>query len=265
MAANTERSRAATEAAQALREHIDSLKQELANKTAKNEELQEKIRDFQIVPQPRMAARTADGQVLLAKPGDESVFINLGRDDHLTLGLIFAVYPPDLGIPSYGESKAQIEVVRIGEEVSECRIKRVNPMHPIIADDLIANPIYDRERQLSFVVIGEFDLDYDGLDDPNGPGVIKAVIREMGGKIADRLTARSDFVIVGARPLVRYVSEDATAEEQAVHEEQQASAEAYDAVLEEGKSLSIPMLTQETFLNFLGRRPKALAEAYPSQ
>jgi hypothetical protein len=181
------------------------------------------------------------------------VFIDLGIDDHLTLGLRFAVYPPDPGIPSSGVAKAAVEVVKIGEAVSECRVKGMNPMFPILEGDLIANPVYDRDRQLSFFVVGEFDLDHDGLDDPNGKGMIEAVILDFGGRLSDNLTSRTDFVIVGARPAVSLLSDDASPEQLAVRENEIRRARAYDAVINEARSLTISMLTQETFLNFLGR------------
>lgn len=261
MQANSRLAKAADKAAQALRGEIEALHQELDKQAAKNEELQDKVRDFQIVPQPRMAARQSDGEILMAKPGEDSVFVNLGHNDHLTLGLVFAVYPPESGIPNTGKAKAQIEVVNIGDEVSQCRIKWVDAMNPIIKGDVIANPIYDKTRSLSFVVIGEYDLDYDGRDDPNGPGVIKAVVQEMGGTITDTLSARTDFVIVGARPLVNRLGSDPSPEEEAVHKEQLAEAKRFDGMVEEGKALSIPMMTQETFLNFMGRRPRTTVAA----
>jgi hypothetical protein len=260
MDANTERAEEAESAAQRLRDEIATLRGELGKKQAKNEELQDKIRDFQIVPQPRMAARQADGEVILANPGEESVFINLGRNDHLTLGLIFAVYPVDTGIPSSGLAKAQIEVASIGDQVSECQIKWVDPMQPIIEGDMIANPVYDRSRRLKFVVIGNYDLDYDGYDDPNGAGVVESVIADMRGVIDEQLSARTDFVIVGARPLVRHLPNDASDEDRAIHQDMRSVAQQYDAQIEEAKSLSIPMLTQETFLNFLGRKRKAAVD-----
>ncbi len=240
-------------AEQKLRGQIRALGDELAKREARAKELQGKLREFQILPQARMAARQADGKILMAKPGEESVFIDLGADDHLVLGMRFAVYPPDTGIPSSGVSKAAIEVVSIGEEVSQCRIKEMNPLFPILEGDLIANPIYDRNRSLTFYVVGEFDLNYDGRDDPNGKGTIKAVIKENGGIIADQLSARVDFVVAGARPPLGRISADPSPEVRAIHEDQVRKVDAYSADINEAQSLSIPIFTQETFLNFLGR------------
>lgn len=239
---------------QEFRSQIGGLNKDLDKKIAANEELQKKIREFQILPKPGAAARQADGHVILAKAGEAVVFVDLGAGDHLILGMRFAVYAPDSGIPSSGIAKGVIEVVSIGQDVTECRIKEADELFPIIEGDLIANPIYDRSRQLSFMVIGAFDLDHDGRDDPNGKGTIEAVIRDAGGMIVEELSSRLDFLIVGARPLVGRPGKDPSPEQKAVQADQVREAEAYNAILSEARSLSIPMLAQESFLNFLGRR-----------
>ena len=241
------------QAEQELRSQINSLQSELQKKDAGARELQGKLREFQIRPQALMAARQADGNVLMAKPGEDTIFIDLGADDHIVLGMTFAVYPPDTGIPSSGQPKAAIEVVNIGEDVSQCRIKWDNHLFPILQDDLIANPIFDRSRSLTFFVVGEFDLDHDNRDDPHGKNTIEAVIKDNGGIIVDQLSARVDFLIAGARPALRRLSADASPEARALYDDQLRKVDTYSAVINEAQSLSIQILTQETFLNFLGR------------
>ncbi len=237
-----------------IQTEMDSLKQELAKRDARAKELQEKIREFQILPQPRMAARQADGVIMKTEPGGKTTFIDLGRVNHLTLGMRFAVYSRDTGIPSDGKSKGAVEVVQIGEEVSQCKIVWENTMNPVIESDLVANPVYDRSRKLSYFVMGAFDLDHDGQDDPYGKETIEAVIKDAGGVIADSVSSRVDFVVVGARPLVREIPGTPTDEEKAIHKDQLDRAARYETDFNEALSLSIPLMTQETFLNFMGRK-----------
>lgn len=251
--ASQERSDQNLKAEQELRDQIQTLGDELTKRNARAKELQSKIREFQILPQARMAARQADGVVLMAKPGERMVFIDLGARHNLILGMRFAVYPPDTGVPSTGEAKAAIEVTDIGEEVSECRIVWDKNLFPILSDDLVANPIYDRNRSLTFNVIGEFDLDHDGRDDPNGKGTIEAVVKENGGIVAEQLSARVDFVVAGARPVLRRLTSDPSAELRAIYQDQLRKVDGYSAAINEAQSLSIPIFTQATFLNFLGR------------
>ncbi len=240
-------------AEQELRGQITGLSQELSKKANRARELQHKLREFQILPQQLGAARQTDGKVLMAKPGQDTVFINLGARDRLVLGIRFAVYPPDTGIPSSGQAKATIEVIDIGEDVSTCRILQDNALFPILEGDLVANPVYDRQRSLTFYVLGEFDFDYDGQDDPNGKATLQAVIKENGGLIADELSARIDFVIAGARPAVLRLSSNPSPENQAVHDDQMRKKNTYTAAINDAQALSIPIFTQETFLQFMGR------------
>ena len=205
---------------QELRTQISSLQAEVQKKNTRAKELQGKLREFQIRPQALMAARQTDGTVLMAKPGEETTFIDLGAGDHLVLGMTFAVYPPDTGIPSSGQAKAAIEVVNIGEDVSQCQIKWANPLFPILQGDLIANPIFDRDRSLTFVVVGEYDLNHDDRDDANGKGTIEAVIKENQGIIAEQLSPRVDFVVAGARPALQRLATNPSPEARALYEDQ---------------------------------------------
>ena len=248
-----DRADASFAAEQELRGQITGLSQELSKKADRARELQHKLREFQILPQSLMAARQTDGKVLMAKPGEDTVFINLGARDRLVLGIRFAVYPPDTGIPSSGQAKATIEVIDIDENVSTCRILRDNALFPILEGDLIANPVYDRGRSLTFYVLGKFDFDYDGRDDPNGKATLQALIKENGGLIADELSARIDFVIAGARPAVLRLSSNPSPENQAVHDDQSRKKDTYTAAINDAQALSIPIFTQETFLQFMGR------------
>ncbi|MCG3138775.1 MAG: hypothetical protein HJJLKODD_02644 [Phycisphaerae bacterium] len=242
-----------------LQERIAGLNSELDKKEQANKELQEKVREFQILPQPRMAARQGDGHILLTNLPENLVFVDLGKDDHLTLGLRFAVYAPDPGIPGSGEAKASIEVVSVGQEVSHCRVVWQNEMNPVLKGDLVANPIYDRSRRLRFYVMGEYDLNHDGIDDPAGSETIEAVIKDLGGELDQELSSRTDFVILGARPMVQRLPEDASPELIAIHEDQVARADVYEAAVKQALSLSVPIFTQETFLNFMGRAPTKTA------
>lgn len=143
--------------------------------------MEARFKDQMIGPEPLATARQPDGRVLTAIPGDDMVYINLGAEDHLTLGLQFAVYSQATGIPPDGRAKALIEVVSIAPSSSECRIARVARGYPILAGDLIANPAYDRDRAPSFVVVGRFDLDHDGAADADGVHTVESIITTWGG------------------------------------------------------------------------------------
>lgn len=229
----------------ALTEQIDGLRERFAA-------FQSKFGELLIGPEELATARKPDGRILTAVPGDNVVYIDLGRDDMLTLGLKFAVYPADAGITAEGGSKAQIEVVSIAEQSAECRIVSVANAQVILPNDLIANPIYDRDRQLTFVVLGEFDLNHDGVLDPGGAAFVGSMIINWGGLLSDELTALTDFAIVGRAPRRPRSNADTSPERAERARTMQEAFDRYNTVLASAQSLSVPILTQEVFLNFLG-------------
>ncbi|UCF33184.1 MAG: hypothetical protein JSV78_12705 [Phycisphaerales bacterium] len=216
------------------------------------EEQQKKYGHVQIRPGELATARQPDGFILTAVPGDDMVYINLGRKDRLTLGLRFAVYSAETGIPPNGKGKGQIEVVAIFDSASECRIVETFGDQVIFENDLIANPIYDRDRPMTFLVLGEFDLNYDGRPDLNGAATIEAQITEWGGRLEEKVTALTDFVVVGAAPPRPKAIGDVSQEEADRMEAIRRVYDRYQNSLEIARSLSVPILTQSVFMNFLG-------------
>lgn len=215
---------------------------------------QERFGELLIGPEKLSTARQADGKVLTAVPGDDVVYINLGRRAGMVLGLQFGVYSSQTGIPEDGRGKAQIEVVSISEASSECRIVGVAPGQVIVKEDLIANPVFDPNRPLTFVVVGEFDLDRDGLLDRDGAGTLESLITTWGGQISKEISPLTDFVVLGAAPKrPKGTAEGSgTATTVATADPAVALWNQYSQFVDQAKTLSVPTLTQDVFLNFLG-------------
>ncbi len=219
---------------------------------ARHQELQAKLGQSQVTPIPRATARMGDGRILKASPGDPIVYIDLGREDHLTLGLEFAVYDALSGIPEDGRPKARIEVVAIHRHSAECKIVELTRDQMILAEDIIANPIYDRNQSLKFFVMGEFDLNGDGRDDPNGQRDITSLIEGWGGETVSDLSAQVDFVVLGGPPQRPRRSLDVDPEDDPKYQAAVKANEAYEAQLAKVDVLAVPRLSQQVFLNFLG-------------
>ncbi len=215
-------------------------------------ELTAKLGTLQVSPQELATARKPDGRIVMAKPGDDAIYIDLGERDALVLGMEFAVYSAQTGIPEDGRAKASVRVESIGPKSSECKVLWVASQEIILENDLIANPVYDRDRPLSFMVVGEFDVDRDGRIDRDGALRIEALVENWGGRVGSELTALTDFVVVGAPPLKPQTAGTVSAEIAARNEAVQRNYERYTQVVETAKTLSIPILTQEVFRNFLG-------------
>lgn len=215
---------------------------------------QDKLGALLIGPEKLSTARQPDGKVLTAVAGDEVVYISLGRQHGLTLGLRFAVYSARTGIPEDGRSKAQIEVVSISDSSAECRIVHVAGNEVILEGDLIANPVFDPNRPLNFVVLGEFDLNHDGLPDRDGAATLESLIADWGGTLSTELTPLTDFVVLGAAPR-RPKAVGEGAEQSSPSGARQVNEQfwlLYHERLDTAKTMAVPILTQDVFLNFLG-------------
>jgi hypothetical protein len=234
------------------RQRVAALETQMTQLRLRLNALQEKFGDLIIGPEELATARRPDGHILTAIPGDEVVYINLGARDKLVLGMSFAVYSPDSGIPLNGKSKAQIEVVSIDQSSAECKIVRHYGPGMILEGDLIANPAYDRTRAVRFVIAGDFDLDHDGVIDGNGGGVLAAIIAKWGGLTADEVNALTDFVILGVQPRRPRQLTEAAPEELARIQAMQQRYDHYQQVFQASRDLAVPTMTQPVFLAFLG-------------
>jgi len=214
-------------------------------------------------PDELAAAREADGQIVRAVPGDPYVYINLGARDRLTLGLTFTVYGSQDGIPPSGEGKATIEVVTIYDDVAACRLVSRKPNQPVLEGDLVANAVYSKDRRYKFLVAGQFDMDFDGIPDPDGADRIKAMIKEWGGEIVEQLDINTDFAVLGRGPTVPPIAPAASASPIAKQRYRQLldAYNAYQGLISEAKALMVPILNQTQFLHFVGYNLERLAAA----
>jgi hypothetical protein len=220
---------------------------------ARFEQLKGKLGQSQVAPIELGTARRGDGEIVQARPGEDVVYINLGRGDHLTLGLEFAVYDKLAGIPEDGRAKARIEVVQINDLSAECQVVEYLTNEMIAAGDIVANPIYDRNRALKFFVMGDFDLDGDGRGDRDGPERIAAIVEEAGGELQPRLNAQVDFVVLGGPPPAPRRNAEYEESEDREYLKGKQAYDAYESQLASVRALAVPPLTQSVFLNFLGR------------
>ncbi len=164
------------------------------------------LKQFRHIPsnaEPLAVARAAVGKILRILPGDSLCYINLGRDDNVTLGMTFSIYSGDQRIPADGRGKASIEVKSVDARTAECRIvSPPSPDDPILEGDSVNNIVLSRNRakKQRFVVVGEFDTDFDGEPDVRGREQVIAMIERWGGEVSDQVTALTDYVVLGSPP-----------------------------------------------------------------
>lgn len=207
-------------------------------------------------PDQEAVAYKPDGKVILVDDSAGVVRINLGSDDRVYRGLTFSVYDRAAGIPRDGKPKAQVEVFAVDKKVSAARIISSGKKNPVNTEDLIANLIWDSNKENSFVIAGEFDLDNNGTLDFDGIAKITALINKWGGTVAETVSARTDYVILGnepvvpAEPTLEAQAADPTAMEK--YNAARQRLDRYDQIREQAQSLWVPIFTYERFLYFTG-------------
>jgi hypothetical protein len=206
--------------------------------------------------------RQADGRIVRI-PGGDVVYIDVGAGDQVTPGLTFQVYDKTTGVPPPGDpqsdenlpkGKASIEVVRVGPTSSECRVIRVQPGQALTEGDLIANVVYDRNTKYNFMVFGNFDLDRNGVATPQDADVIRRLVTQWGGALSDRVNVNTDFVVLGAEPVIPSFTREELQDplNQAKFDEARAAADAYEEVRRLAQEYNVPILNQNRFLYFVG-------------
>ena len=259
-------------------ESIRELQGALASREANIRQLRDIIGGDQ--PSTPDETRVADGRVIEVNNQLGLVYIDLGRSNHLVLGTTFEVFDPSRGVlvdeTGALRGKASIEVVDIAGGSAACRVTRSTFGRPIVANDLIANNVYDKERVFKFYVFGNFDLDGDGVYSVSDADLIGSLIQEWGGQVVDiqereaRITEAygaaatddnvlpldTDYVVIGSEPEAPVPLPDSVRDPIAIQRNAEASRlwQRYNQVTQEAKALGIPILNQNRFLALVGQR-----------
>jgi prefoldin subunit 5 len=237
-----------------VRQAVANLDQQLSQRDARIKELRETLASFRPSADQLAPLQVADGTIVRLVPGQSIVYISLGSQDRVRPGMNFAVYSRYRGIPADGKGKASLVVTQVFDTTSEARVLSTTPADPIIEGDIIANPVYDRNRQFNFVVAGDFDLDFNGKVEDRGGQQVARMIESWGGKVVKTVDTRTDFVVLGAPPAGPPPSTATDAATIAEHKaEHEADLKSFEAIEAEAKALSIPILTRTQFLHFIGQ------------
>lgn len=264
-------------AKEAIERRIEQLQEQINNGNEQLEESKQQIAELQaalkesqmsraklegqleqIKPRPdiEVAAYKPDGKIVSVDAQLGIVYLDLGSNDHVYRGLTFAVYDRSAPMPEDGKGKAEIRVFDVRSEVSVARIIEGNESTPIIPDDMIVNLIWNKQSPNTFVVVGEFDLDGDGNTDTFGKDKVIHLIQVWGGIVTDQLDINTDFVVLGAQPVITAKPSDAelAVDPMAMDKYNQAfeTTNQYNAVMDKAAGLSIPVFNTERFKNLIG-------------
>jgi hypothetical protein len=208
-------------------------------------DLKEKLETLGTLP----TELAADGHVVKVAELGSVAYADIGKKDGVLLGMPFSVFSPVEFGKEEPRPKASARVVRIMDDASELRVT-VQGNEPIVAGDVLHNPVYDRGRRLRFLLIGKIDMDGDGTDDS---GSLKALIQELGGRVETELSVQTDYLISGEQPVVPAApGPDAGPMERQLYEEAKAAFVAYTMAMDRAKDFGIPILSLNRFLGLMG-------------
>ncbi len=239
------------------------LNQDLLRTGAELQVAQERLSDALVQvgktqPQPdqEAAACTPDGQVILVDDAAGIIHMDLGSDDRVYRGLTFSVYDKASGIPRDGQPKAEVEIFSVAKKTSVARVLSSEKRNPIATDDIVANLIWDSKKVNQFVITGDYDLNNDGKPDYNAQDGIQSLIEKWGGAVSNAVSAKTDFVILGTKPLVppeptlETLAGNPTAREK--YNAAQIRLTRYNEIQQQAQALYIPVFTYDRFLHFIG-------------
>ena len=130
----------------------------------------------------------------------------------------------------------------------------MTPGQAMSEGDFIVNLVYDKNTKYKFLVFGNFDLAQTGKPVAADAEIIKRLITQWGGTVTKDVNVDTDFVILGAEPVVDTPSKEDQGDPivKAKYDQQVADAAAYDEIKGKAKDLRIPILNQNRFLYFVG-------------
>lgn len=240
-----------------LQNRVDQLQAENSALRAKIDQLMPRGKGNLSGPDP---ATLPDGRVAGVTADGKTVYLDIGRKHHVTLGLSFVVFDRASRLvrdPETGEltgGKGIIEVVGVAETSSTARVVKLDRGATIVEGDLVANVVYDPNLTYKFVVFGDFDIDRTGRPSAEDRQRIENMIRQWGGRVVEQMNYDVDFLVIGAepampQPLPRDVRDPLLIEQ---HARQQRLWEQYQRLLAEAQRYQIPVLNQNRFLQLVG-------------
>ena len=196
----------------------------------------------------------ADGKIVSASQLSKMVWIDLGRADALVKQVTFSVYGVDENDAAKAKKKGTIEVMRILDaNLAEARITSDEVSDPILPQDKIYSPVWQRGRRESFGLAGFIDIDGDGRADNarvrdlielNG-GVLDAEGRD-DGTVIGQMTINTRFLVLGEAPTIGSSATNSSTDK---------AFGVYSEMRSQAGNLGIPTISVHQFLDHMGWRP----------
>jgi hypothetical protein len=151
--------------------------------------------------------------------------------------------------------KASLEVIKVGDATSTCKIIRGVPGRPVVRGDVIANAVYDPNYTFRFLVHGKFDVNGDGSPTELEADYIRSLIEDWGGQVqrGESLPGDLDFLVLGVEPPLPSPSRaDATPQEIKVWLDKRNAYQIYNTLKQQAIDAQIPILNANRFFILTG-------------
>ncbi|MHC5003673.1 MAG: hypothetical protein ACYTJ0_11160, partial [Planctomycetota bacterium] len=203
-----------------------------------------------------------DGRVIDSVGANDQVFIDRGRRHHIVQGMKFEVFDDAAALHQVDQvtgalprGKASLEVIKVGDTTSTCKVVRAVPGRPVVRGDVIANAVYDPNYKFRFLVHGKFDVNGDGTPTELEADYIRSLIEDWGGEVyrGDDLPGDLDFLVLGSEPpLPPPLRADPSPHETKVWIDKRTAHETYNALKRQAMDAQIPVLNANRFFVLTG-------------
>jgi hypothetical protein len=207
-----------------------------------------------------------DATIIGVDSGARRVFLNIGEQQKVRIGMTFTAYSDAAAIMpdaegNYSGGKATLEVINVGKNSSTAMITNEIRGNPLVQGDVVANAVFDPNKTYVFAISGNFDADRDGIATAQEIRQIEAMIKEWGAKFTTELGPEVDFVLMGERPVVpAQPAANAPPEVFRDFVRREDEVKKFDALYQASIRASVPVLNENRFYNLIGRtlgRPAA--------
>ena len=205
--------------------------------------------ELQDLKKPPTEQRIAAHILSIAEQG-KVAYADLGKKDGIIVGMTFSILGPnEMGKTDF-EPKAQCTIIKIMESSCEMRVDQLKADNPVIVNDVLFNPVYDRTRRLSFYLAGKMDLDKSGADNTQ---MLVGMIERYGGRVDTTLTHQTQYVVLGEEPTIPAPpTTNAGPMERQQYDDAVKRFKAYVETKAAADNFGVPMLSLNRFMGLMG-------------
>jgi biopolymer transport protein ExbB/TolQ len=241
-----------------LEGQLDTAMRDNAVISSRVNELEKKINQSRV--KPENPAMLVDGNIVEVAGANDQVYIDRGRTHRVALGMTFEVYDDISSIRplpdgTLARGKASLEVTKVGDTTSTCKVTRATPGRPVLRNDVIANAVYDPQYQFKFLVHGKFDMNNDGRATDAEARHLESLVMEWGGTVVtgDQIPGDLDFLVLGVVPQEPPpLRADASEVEVDIWVRRRQEVETYQRLFRQASEAQIPVLNANRFFILIG-------------